>query len=146
MFESILDFRKKVLLMFSIRNDNDLLTESGFLKSDINRLCREFKNVLIKPNEEYLNYMINEKETIFEKFLSKWLEEYFATMFEDVRHERSLILLLTLTDSDILKQSKFTKFMDDEINIITNLALEKLHRQRIIKNYVAASLLEKEIE
>ena len=52
-------------------------------------------------------------------------------------------MLLTLTDSDILKQSKFT---DDEIKNINNLALEKLHRQRIIEKYVAASLLEKEIE
>ena len=72
--------------MFSIKIDNDLLTESGLSKSDINQLCTEFKNVSLKQNEEYLNYMIKEKETIFEKFLSKWLEEYFATMFEDVRH------------------------------------------------------------
>ena len=43
------------------------------------------------------------------------MEAYFATMFEDVRLERSLILLLSLTDSDILKQSKFT---DDEVNTI----------------------------
>ena len=35
-------------------------------------------------------------------------------MFEDVRHEKSLILLFSLTDPDILKQSKFTV---DEINI-----------------------------
>ena len=67
------------------------------------------------------------------------MEEYFTTIFEDVRHERSLILLLSLTDPDILKQSKFT---DDEINIIKNLALEKLHRQRILKEYHAVSLLE----
>ena len=53
-------------------------------------------------------------------------------MFEDVRHERSLILLLSLTDPDILKQSKFT---DDEINIIKNLALEKLYRQSIKRAY-----------
>ena len=66
------------------------------------------------------------------------MEQFFATMFEDVRHERSLILLLSLTDPDILKQSKFT---DDEINIIKNLALEKLHRQRIFKEYHAVSLL-----
>ena len=64
-------------------------------------------------------------------------------MFENIRHERSLILLLSLTDSDVLRQSKVT---DDEINIIKNLALENLHRQRILKEYVAASLLEKEIE
>ena len=67
------------------------------------------------------------------------MEAYFNTIFEDVRHERSLILLLSLTDPDILKQSKFT---DDEINIIKNLALEKLHRQRILKEYHAVSLLE----
>ena len=67
------------------------------------------------------------------------MESYFAMMFEDIRHERSLILLLSLTDPDILKQSKFT---DDEINIIKNLALEKLHRQRILKEYHAVSLLE----
>ena len=67
------------------------------------------------------------------------MEQYFAIMFEDIRHERSLILLLSLTDPDILKQSKFT---DDEINIIKNLALEKLHRQRILKEHVAMDLLE----
>ena len=63
-------------------------------------------------------------------------------MFEDVRHERSLILLLSITDTDILKQSKFT---DDEINIIKNLALENLHRHRILKEYVARELLEKQL-
>ena len=62
------------------------------------------------------------------------MEAYFAVMFEDVRYERSLILLLSLPDPDILKQSKFT---DDEIEIIKNLALEKLHRQRILKEHVA---------
>ena len=67
------------------------------------------------------------------------MEEYFATMFEDVRHDRPLILLLSLTDSNILKQSKFK---DDEMNIIENLALERLYRQRILKEYVAASLLD----
>ena len=69
------------------------------------------------------------------------MEQYFNTIFEDVRHERSLILLLSLTDPDILKQSKFT---DDEIEIIKNLALEKLHRQRILKEHIALDLLEKQ--
>ena len=67
------------------------------------------------------------------------MEEYFTTIFEDVRHERSLILLLSITDPDVLKQSKFT---DDEINITKSLALEKLHRQRILKEYHAVSLIE----
>ena len=69
------------------------------------------------------------------------MEQYFNTIFEDVRHERSLILLLSLTDPDILKQSKFT---DDEIELIKNLALEKLHRQRILKEHIALDLLEKQ--
>ena len=62
-------------------------------------------------------------------------------MFEDVRHERSLKLLLSLTDPDILRESKFK---DDEKEIIKNLALEKLHRQRILKELVAMDLLEKQ--
>ena len=65
------------------------------------------------------------------------MEAYFSNLFEDVRHERSLILLLSLTASDILKRSKF---QDDEKEIIKNLALEKSHRQRILKEYVAMDL------
>ena len=61
-------------------------------------------------------------------------------MFEDVRHERSLILLLSLTDPDILRQSKFT---DDEIEILNNLALEKIHRQKKLKEHIPMDLLEK---
>ena len=69
------------------------------------------------------------------------METYFATIFEDIRHERSLILLLKLVEPSILKQSKFT---DHEIEIIKNLALENLHRQRILKGHIALDLLEKQ--
>ena len=71
------------------------------------------------------------------------MEAYFNTIFEDIRHERSLILLLSLIEPGILKQSKF---LDHEIDIIKSIALEKLHRQRILKEYHAMSLLEKEID
>ena len=67
------------------------------------------------------------------------MEAYFSILCEDVRHERSLILLLALTDPDILKQSKF---LDDERNILKNHALEKLHRQRMVKEYFALQLIE----
>ena len=67
------------------------------------------------------------------------MEDYVTTISEDVRHERSLILLLSLTDPDILKQSKFT---DVVMNITKKLALESLHRQRILKEHVAMELLE----
>ena len=69
------------------------------------------------------------------------MEAYFNTIFEDVRHERSLILLLSLVEPDNLKQSKFT---DHEIDIIKNIALEKLHRQRNLKEIIALDLLEKQ--
>ena len=41
-------------------------------------------------------------------------------MYESVRHERSLILLLSLTDPDILGQSHVTDYEND---IIKNLVL-----------------------
>ena len=70
------------------------------------------------------------------------MNQYFATIYEDVRHERSLILLLSLVKPDILRQSKYT---DHEICIIKDLALENLHRQRIFKEKAFASL-ESELE
>ena len=70
------------------------------------------------------------------------MEQYFPTMFEDVRHERSLILPLALTDAVFSRQSKLT---DHEISIIKDLALEELHRQRILKEEVAV-LFESELE
>ena len=71
------------------------------------------------------------------------MEQCFSTIFEEVRHERSLIVLLSITDPDILTQSKFT---DDETEITKKLALEKIHRQRVLKEHVAMGLLEKQIQ
>ena len=34
------------------------------------------------------------------------MEQNFAVMFKDVKHERSLILLLSLTNPDTIRQSK----------------------------------------
>ena len=67
------------------------------------------------------------------------MEQYFSNLFEDIRYERSLVLLLSIVEPDILKQSKFT---DHEIEIIKNLALEKIFRQRSLKEYHALALLE----
>ena len=69
------------------------------------------------------------------------MEAYFNTIFEDVRHERSRFLLLSLVEPDILRQSKFA---DYEIEIIKNIALENLQRQRNLKEIVALDLLEKQ--
>ena len=65
------------------------------------------------------------------------MENYFISLFEDVRHERSLILLLSLTDEGILKQSGLTI---NEIKSIKNIALEKIHRQKMVKEYYALQL------
>ena len=70
-FESIPDYRKIVLLIFLIKNDEDFLVEIGFSERDINLLKLEFKNILIEDFEIYLDYIKNEEETFLEKFLNK---------------------------------------------------------------------------
>ena len=52
LFELITDYRKIVLLIILLKFINDLLKECGFLKNDINLLFLEFKNILMKQNEE----------------------------------------------------------------------------------------------
>ena len=69
------------------------------------------------------------------------MEAYFNTIFEDVCHERSLFLLLSSVEPDILRQ---TKFLDHEIEIIRNIALEKLHRRRNLKEITALEVIEKQ--
>ena len=54
------------------------------------------------------------------------MENYFLTLFEDVRFERTLILVLSLTDEGILNQVGFT---ENEIKTIKDIALQKVHRQ-----------------
>ena len=140
-FESIHDYKKIVLLIFLIQNDKNLLYEVSFSQRDISRLSMEFKNILLEEFEEYLSYIKNQEESIFERILNKKVETYFNTIFEDIRYERGLILLLSLVEPSILKQSKFT---DHEIEIIKNLALEKLNLQGILKEHIAMDLLEKQ--
>ena len=70
-FESIPDYKKIVLLMFLIKNDVYFLYECGFLKGDINFLYKEYKNVLLELNEDYLDHIKNQEESILEKFLNK---------------------------------------------------------------------------
>ena len=69
------------------------------------------------------------------------MKVYFDSIFEDVGHERSLILLLSLVEPDILRQSIF---LDHEIEVNKKIAHEKLHRQRNLKEFFALELLEKQ--
>ena len=68
------------------------------------------------------------------------MEQYFSNLFEDVRYQRSLILLLSLVEPDILKQSNI---IYDEVSLVKDIALEKINRQRTLKENVAMDLLEK---
>ena len=141
LFESISDYRKVVLLMFLIQNDKNLLKEIGFSKSDVNRLNLEFKNILLEEHEDYLDYIKDPEESVLEKFLNMLMKQYFNTTFEDVRYERGIILLLSLAEPDILGQSIF---LYHEIEIIKNIALEKLCSQRNLKEIIALEFLEKQ--
>ena len=69
------------------------------------------------------------------------MEQYFVNIFEDVRHEPSLILLLSIVEPDIIRQSKL---LDHEIEIFKIIDLGKLHKQRNLKEIIALELLEKQ--
>ena len=45
MFEFFPDYRKIVSLYFSIRSDDDLIKECGFLKKYINFLSKKFETI-----------------------------------------------------------------------------------------------------
>ena len=70
-FESIPDYEKIVLLLFLIKNDVIFLNECGFLKSDINFLYKEFRNIFFELNDQYLDHVKNQEESILEKCLNK---------------------------------------------------------------------------
>ena len=53
MFESIPHYRKTVIKIFLIKNDEDLLKEYGFLKSYFNRLNKEFEIISMEEIEKY---------------------------------------------------------------------------------------------
>ena len=59
------------LLMFLSKNDVNFLYECGFLKGEINFLYKEFKNILLELNEDYLDQIKNQEVSIFEKILNK---------------------------------------------------------------------------
>ena len=71
LFESFLDYRKIVLIMFLIKNDDDFLTECGYLKNDSISLYEEFKKSLMEQNEDYLDYIKKVEESIIERILNE---------------------------------------------------------------------------
>ena len=71
LFESIPEYKKIDLLVSIIKNDVNFLYECGLLKGDINFLYKEFTNILLELNEDYLNHIKNQEESIIEKILNK---------------------------------------------------------------------------
>ena len=66
------------------------------------------KKVIIMQNENYIDYIEDEEETNLERFLKRQLNgEIFCNFFEDLRHENSLMFLVSITDPDMLKQTRF---------------------------------------
>ena len=47
------------------------------------------------------------------------MEDYFATLLEDIRHERSLKALLSITDPDTIKRRTFTDHELSKKNLVT---------------------------
>ena len=71
LFKSVPDYRKVVLITFLIKNDVDLLKDCVFLKSVINRLFKKFRKVLMEKNEQNLDHIKNEEESILENNSNK---------------------------------------------------------------------------
>ena len=70
LFESTAGYKKIVLLMLLIKIDVNFLYECRFLKGDIRFLYKEFKNILLELNEDYLDHIKNQEESILENFLN----------------------------------------------------------------------------
>ena len=70
-FESIPEYKKIALLMFVIKNDVNFLYECGFLKGDFNYLYKKYKSILLELNEDYLDHIKIQEESVIEKFLNK---------------------------------------------------------------------------
>ena len=57
--------------MLLIKNDVNFLYDYGFLKGDIKFLYKELKNISLELNEEYLDHIKNQEESIIENVLNK---------------------------------------------------------------------------
>ena len=64
------------------------------------------------------------------------MKNYFANIFEDVMHKRSLTILSSITDEGILRQRGFTGY---KMNI-KKVPSRKFHRQKILREYIALQL------
>ena len=57
--------------MFLIKNNVNFSYECGFLRGGINFLYKEYKKALLELNENYLDQIKNQGESIIEKMFNK---------------------------------------------------------------------------
>ena len=57
LFESVPDYRKIVLIIFSIKDDKNLLKEISFNKIDISQLSLEFEIILLEQHQNYIDFV-----------------------------------------------------------------------------------------
>ena len=69
LIEPITDYRKIVSRTFSFKHDVDLLSESGYLKTNNLRLCKQFEKFIVERCEDYLDYIKCQEESIIGEFL-----------------------------------------------------------------------------
>ena len=71
LFKSIPNYKKIILLMFSIKDDVDFLKECQFLKNDFNCLFMGLQKVLNEQNADDIDYPKKEEEVFIEKIPNK---------------------------------------------------------------------------
>ena len=69
MFEKIQGYRKNVLLVYILQNNENLLREIGFSEHDIIRLKLEFKKILTELFEGYLDFDEDQEKSLIERVL-----------------------------------------------------------------------------
>ena len=57
--------------MFLRQNDDGLSIECGYLKYDIIRLCQEYETLTMEKNDEKLDYIEIEEESLIERIFNK---------------------------------------------------------------------------
>ena len=107
-FESSPDYRKIVSTMFLFRNDVDLWTECGFLKTDMNGVCVDVKKVLIELKKTTLiKIKTKKKPSLKELLIIKW-KTFLQRCLKILDTNALWFFLLTIISQVVLKQSKLT--------------------------------------
>ena len=61
------------------------------------------------------------------------MDRNFESIFQDVRHERTLILILAIIEPQILLDAKFSQ---SDVNKMTTIAKEKILRRKMLVIFI----------